>query len=756
MMLVRDLVGAPEGGRRIASRSIFLVGAAAIALTGGAVAHAQTAPAQADEVVVTAQRKQENIQTVPISLSAITAVTLQNADVKGIGDYFAMVPNVSYVTNGSRDRVDISVRGISNQLDPYGDVRPASYAFYIDDFNVAALTSNPQIDDLARVEVLRGPQGTYFGRNAEGGAINIATNRPQASAFYGDGSVDYSSFNTLRLQGDVNIPLIADKLAIRIAGQSDTSDGNIKNINPIGGGNNTDYKNIRFSIRATPIDNLTWDTTVDYSNEKDGMRDGVPTGYLTATWRSVYYKGAAGLGSPNGVGFFPSNTDEVNYNTPQSVGTEYAYISSRLSYDLPGMNFTGILGYGRSHVYNHGDVDGSSFDYFNEIDDLHRNTESAEFRLSSRGSSKLEWTAGANFGMDWGNTAQSTVYGTQSAPGVGAHPAGFQITGNYNGERDSYAAAFGQLTYHFTDKLSLLVGGRYSYEVSQGDFTQYSSQVLAYQQPNQTANFSDFSPKVTLDYQWSPDLLLFTTASKGYKAGGVQPIQAGVPVSYKPETLWNFEGGAKFYAFDHRLRADVTAFYEIWNDLQESERYLYLLGTTLKSFTATANAASAHSYGIEASVTAKVTPNFTVDSQFGWDEAKYDQWSNALIDGGLVNASGLPLVDAPQFTAGAQGEYRHKLTNDYDGFGRIEWSYRDKTYSNIDALRYQYFPFIAPAYSNVNLRVGLEREHWRMTFFVENLLNAKYYTNIYEKAFYSGVTVQPSFQSIGVSLTFKH
>ena len=166
-------------------KSIFYTcGVAAAAMVAGFAtsAQAQDAPVEEastpGEIVVTAQRREQSLQDVPIAITAVTAETLQDQNVQSVEDYFALTPNVSFQSNGSRDRKDLSIRGISNQLNPYADVRQSTYAFYIDEFNVAAGTSNPQIVDLERIEVLRGPQGTYFGRNAVGGAINVITKKP--------------------------------------------------------------------------------------------------------------------------------------------------------------------------------------------------------------------------------------------------------------------------------------------------------------------------------------------------------------------------------------------------------------------------------------------------------------------------------------------------------------------------------------------------------------------------------------------------
>ena len=313
-----------------------------------------------DEVVVTAQRRTESIQDVPIAITAVGEQTLRDSNVKGIEDYFALTPNVSFRSDGSRDRKDLSMRGISNQLNQYANVRPATYAFYIDEFNVVAGTSNPQIVDLERIEVLRGPQGTYFGRNAVGGAINVITKKPDDN-WYGELGLDYSSHNTRNGHGVINVPVIDGKLALRASGQIEKSDGWIENINPVGGGNDYDYKTYRAQARLTPTDKLTWDFAYSYSNEETGMRVGVPTGFITATWRAVYYGNQPGdITNPDGVGFYPENDDSVNFNRAQKVGSQYDYASTRAVYEFDKVSLTAVAGRIKSDVFNYGDVDAAA------------------------------------------------------------------------------------------------------------------------------------------------------------------------------------------------------------------------------------------------------------------------------------------------------------------------------------------------------------------------------------------------------------
>lgn len=268
---------------RVASWTVaaFLVCASASAQESNSTTSQSLTPV-VEEIIVTAQRREESIQDVPISISALSGDQMDKLNVRGIEDVFSRAPNVSAVTNGSRDRKEISIRGISNQLDPYTNIRSATYSFYIDEFNVVAGTNNPQILDLERVEVLRGPQGTYFGRNSIGGAINVTTRKPNDDWFAQIG-LGYSSFDTREASAIVNVPIVEGIFAIRGSGLFEASDGNIGNINSIGGGNDSDYKTGRLIARWTPTDSTTSDTTFSYTREKVGMRSGVPTGHLTLT-----------------------------------------------------------------------------------------------------------------------------------------------------------------------------------------------------------------------------------------------------------------------------------------------------------------------------------------------------------------------------------------------------------------------------------------------------------------------------------------
>ncbi|WP_439532777.1 TonB-dependent receptor [Polymorphobacter sp.] len=760
------------------TKSMLCLGVAAAALSAATVQAQEVAQAEVntgglDEIIVTAQRRSESIQDVPIAITAISAETLRSGQVRGIGEVIALTPNISFQSNGSRDRKDLAIRGISNQLNPTSDVRQTSTPFYIDEFNVVAGTTNPQIVDLERVEVLRGPQGTYFGRNSIGGAINVITKKP-VDRFEGEVELGYSSFDTKRAMGVLNVPIVPGLLAIRASGQYEKTDGNIKNINPIGGGNDGEFWTGRVQARLTPNDRLTWDFTYSYSDERLGMRDGVPTGYVTNTWNSVYYL-SRGLPSTNplnpdigikstdrdGVGFFPDNNNRVNFNRAQQVGSTYQFASTRFEWDFDDVTMTGVLGHLKSDVVNFGDVDGGSKDFFYEDFTLTRKSTSGEIRLASNGTRFFNWNLGFFMGRDTGITNQSTFHGNESPLCPGTTPGrtcpGLEATGLDSDSSTKYLAMFGETSFNLSDQFQVILGLRYSFEKT-FNVSQTRSNRNVTGTNNRNAPFEDVSPKVTIRYKPSDDLMFYATAARGFKAGGTQTSgSALLSNDFQPETIWNYEVGTKFSMFDNRLRFDVSAFYMDWKDVQQTIRFQFVnpADNAILSVSGVANAGAAESYGVEASFDASVSDNLTLSGFVGFNENKWKDFRNALVEGVILDVTGQRLVNAPRWTAGAQGQFTQPINDTAGVFARAEYQFRGETLATPFAYRYPTYPFIAPSYHNVNLRAGVDVGQFRATVFVENLFNARYFNNAYEKAFYSGVQVEPSLQRIGGSIGYK-
>jgi iron complex outermembrane receptor protein len=735
--------------------AVFAAACAAAAMAEDAAK--DTAADALEEITVTAQRRAENARDVPISLTVFTADAINQQNFQGVQSYFSQTPNVSFTSEGTRDRQQLALRGISDQLSPDNNIKEGSFGFYIDEFNVAQGTSNPEIVDVDRIEVLRGPQGTYFGRNAVGGAINITTKQP-TNDFFAEASSQYSSFNTVDSHVILNLPLIDNVLAVRIVGRSETSDGDIKNINPIGGGNNSKYNYGKFIVRYTPNDRLTIDTTATVTTEHMGMRDGVPSGVLGDFSASVLYSGPPynGKAIPDGVGFYPNNTTEVNFNRPQADGEIFDYASNRIKYNADAFTITNVVGYLYSNEFEGGDIDGSSLDLWYEHESIKRSSMSEEFRIQSLPGHPVDWTAGFYYGHDIGHATQYTFAGSDNPFGL---PEGYEVTSSLSDSSDLSYAVFGEGVWHIDPALSLTLGARYTRETVYNDgFNTSGTTELNF--VNGSATFNNFSPRLSLLYLASDQVNLYATISRGFKAGGVeaQPIAAGGNQTYKPETLTNYEFGVKSESADKRLRLDADVFYMDWKDIQAD----YSIGQQLPNnggvyfITGIANAASARSYGFETEATALVVSNLTVGAGAGYDRAYYGEYQNAETGVGTQgNLTGATLPNAPLWTLHADSQYNHKFSADLSGFARLEWYYKGGIVPDQNSEFHTGFPWDVPSYDVWNLRAGITRDTWSVTAFCENCVDKKYYTNAYEKAFVTGMFLEPSYRNIGVKLTVR-
>lgn len=729
-----------------------------------------------EEITVTAQRRAENARDVPISLTVFSATEIEQQNFQGVESYFAEAANVSFTSEGTRDRKELSLRGISDQLSADNNIREGSFGFYIDEFNVAQGTSNPEIVDIDQIEVLRGPQGTYFGRNAVGGAINITTKQP-TNDFFAEASAQYSSFTTFDVHGILNLPLIDHTLAVRLVAREEKSDGNINNVNAIGGGNGSKYTYGKVIVRYTPTENLTVDLTGVVTSESVDMRNGVPSGVFgdfgcELYGGSPYSKPNPGyLGptrspfacpflpvDPDGRGVYPNNVNTVSYNRPQDDGTHFSYATNRIKYAADNFTVTNVFGYLYSNEVEGGDIDGSGLDLFYEGESIKRSSVSEELRVQSvpAAGRAFDWTGGFYYGHDYGNATQYTYAGLAGGALFGL-PEGYQLTSSLGNSSDFSDALFGEVVWHAAPSLSLTLGARYTHEtVSNVGYNTSGAQVLNYVDGN--ATFNNFSPRFTAFYAIDNQTNLYATVSRGFKAGGVeaQPVAAGGNQVYKPETLWNYEFGVKSESADKRLRFDADVFLMNWKDIQADYAIGQVSGGGVSFITGVANAASARSYGFETEATAVVAQGLTVGAGAGYDRAYYVSFPNAESGLGTTgDLSGATLPNSPKWTLHAESQYTHNFDAEQSGFLRLEWHYKGGIKSDQNSEFHEGFPWDVPSYNLWNLRAGYTRGNWTVTAFDENFLNKKYYTNAYEKAFVDGMFIEPGYRNIGVRVTVR-
>jgi len=729
--------------------------AVAVLAVTAAPALAQNA-APLEEVVVTAQQREQSLQDVPIAISAFNTEDIQKNMFRDVTDFVGRVPNASFVSNGARSRRAISMRGITNFVNSNQARRTATFGFYLDGFNLATSSINPPIMDIERIEVLRGPQSTYFGANALGGGINVTSVAPKSDEFEGSIMADYGRFDTLDVEGTLNIPLVKDVLGARINYKDWSSDGNIRNINPQGGGNDSDYQYWRASLLWTPSDSLSVTLTASDASEDVGMREGVPSGVFSTFAGGTLFanfpdRDGDGLADPDpdGVGFFPDNQDKVNFNAPQSVGTDFEYYIARIDYDFANMRATSITGYMESDFFLRGDIDGGSGDYFQEFRTIPRESTTQEFRLQSTGESKLNWNVGFFYSDDEGFIDNKTFVGAEEPFGL---PEGFLIDSEESLGTSEVLALFGQVDYALTDQLVLTVGGRYSEETIDTDISGFGGGVSQELQVKDT--FEDFSPKVSLRYDIDEEASVYATVAKGFKSGGVQVAPVSDLETYDPEELWNYEIGYKADLLDRTLRINAAIFYMDWTDLQaafqesgvDDEGEFFIFGGI-------DNADSAESYGAELSITSAPVAGLVMNLNLGYLKAEFEEFT-ALIDGADRVLDGRTIPNSPEWTVSADAEYSFPISNGLDAFVRGEYIYRDSLRSTVAALIQEGFPWEVPSYDIVNLRLGVQHENYSVTAYVENLFDDTYFTNAFQKAFSGGLHIEPGVQRYGVRVRY--
>lgn len=699
-----------------------------------------------EEVVVTAQQREASLQDVPISVSAFTETDIQKNMFRDVTDFVARTPNASFVSNGARSRREISMRGVTNFIGANNARRTSSFGFYVDGFNLSSSSINPPIMDIERIEVLRGPQSTYFGANALGGGISVTTNAPNTEEVEGSVMVDYGRFNTTDIEGILNVPLVKDQLAARINYKNFSSDGNIVNINPQGGGNDTEYEYVRASLLWTPTENLSLTFTYSDASEESGMREGIPSGVLSTFGDFLY----GGFADPDGVGFFPQNDNRVNFNAPQSVGTDFEYSIARIEYDFDNLRFTSITGYMESDFFLQGDIDGGSVDYFQEFRTIPRESTTQEFRLQNTDDSKLQWNVGLYYSDDEGFIDNRTLVGAAEIFGF---PEGAQIDGEETFASSEVYAVFGQANYALTDSLTLTFGGRYSEETIFTDASGFGGSSIS--ELTVEDKFTDFSPMVAVRYDLSDDASVYATVAKGFKSGGVQLAPTPESETYDPEELWNYEIGYKAEYLNRTLRVNASAFYMDWTDLQASfQESGEDANGEFFIFGGVDNADSAESYGIELSVTSAPIEGLVMNLNVGWLQAEYKDFTT-LIDGENRVLDGLTIPNSPEWTISADAEYSFQLTGELDAFVRGEYIYRDEIRSSTAALIQEGFPWVVPNYDIFNLRAGIQHENYTVALYVENLFDDSYFTNAYQKAFMGGLHIEPGVQRYGLRARYN-
>ena len=610
-------------------KTALLAGAAWSALSPFAMA--QDAPAAQsaalDDVIVTARRTEESAQRTPLSLSAFSGESLNQAGATQTTDLQGLVPNLNIVQGrASSNSTNIYIRGVG-QPDALQTFDPA-VGVYIDDVYYSRIRGT-QFDllDLERVEVLRGPQGTLYGKNTIGGALKLVSRRP-GQEFRARGSVAYGSYNMIDVQGSVSGP-ISDSLALGFSALHSSRDGYVSN--PVTGAeyNDKNTNAFRAALAWNPSDNLRVDLTADYSNDDAGLTVGQSQNSLIGSSGQTI----VAVTSPPPPWNFQAVVDPT---LPNETRLESRGVSLNAAFDLSdALTIRSITGYRRLNTDDYIDFDGTPREVSSALVAVDQDQFSQELQATFE-SGPITAVGGLYYLQENIDSHQEAY--ADDLLGAAFLNSTFTRTVDDTLETTS-KAAYGNLTWALSDRFRVSGGVRYTEEDKDYDRTT-STFFGALPAFNATfpflppvASFTDTSYMASADYQATENVMIYARFSQGFKSGGYngRANSTAEATQYDPETADSYEVGFKSTLYDSRVRLNVAAFTTDYQNFQarvsglDIDPITNLPAAKLSVINAGAMAIS----GLEVDAAWKVTDAFTFDTQIGLLDAEYDVFADA-------------------------------------------------------------------------------------------------------------------------------
>ena len=689
----------------------------AVALGANGMAFAQEADEDSGKrlatVTVTAQKVEQNLQDVPISITAIDATTLETREIDGFDQLQYVAPGLAFNAGVNARQSASTIRGIGTSLFNIGI--EASVAVSVDGVIMGREGAGIfDLSDVQRVEVLRGPQGTLIGKNASAGVISIVTKDP-TDAFEANVSAAYGSFNEVNLTGAVSGPLTS-RINGRISAYSNTRDGYIDNINPNAPQDEVNERNeqgVRAKLDFKLSETSNFLLSADYATRDEA------TGALTLREPSAGGPGTGllGFGVPvigpvsaaNGIKAGPNNR-QIASEAEFSSEMEAWGLSGEYSQSFGDFEFVSLTAYREWTSVDNNDSDLIPLPFLAiNSGDLAQDQFSQEFRLISPRNQKLTYTVGA-FYFHQTIEQDNIQFGTAGLNLLGALPPGLRVGTNLQSDfEETNYAVFGQGQYAVTDKLSLIgglrllrseVSGGQEKFVASGAVAPFAGQAVSNGRESASDEESAVVWRLGAQYYATDNLNLFATVTRGYKAAGivqglsVRPIQGNTLPTVDAEIPTQFEVGLRKTSLDGRLVTNFTGFYSEIEDFQAQTLIPGPSGTPI--FTV-ANAGKVETYGLEGEITALPTDNLTLSTAFAYTNATFKDFDQApcyalqtaaegcVTQGGnrFQDLAGKDLANAPEWVINALARYDFSLTDSIDAFAQLGVQYRGESQSGI-------------------------------------------------------------------------
>ena len=715
---------------------------------------------QLEEIVVTAQRRTENLQDVPITINALTGEQLARSGIEYTTDLqfhvpgFVLSPNAQFglpfLRGVGTDQITVGLEG-SVAVHSNGVYLPRLVSSIMDFY------------DIERIEVIKGPQGTLFGRNATGGVINVTTRQPEAD--FG-GYVDFSAGNyeTLRVSGAVNVPLADNKAILRVAALGSFDDGYASNPYLSDDSEETDVVSFRTQLLFNVTDDLSIRLFGDYTKDESSRGQ-------SAQLQPVF---ASNLGVIFGAPLYTDIRTQSADALLQLDLEDYGF-GAEIIWDLGSMEFKSISSYREYEQTWALDFDVSELNLIFSAPSESSESVLQEFQLASTGGGPLEWLVGAFLFFEEPEQDFRLLFGAAPLGGTALTPGGFYDSGIADVTRvetEAYAV-FGQVGYSFTDQWRATLGLRYSYEQKDVD---YNFTLLNIPTPATAADlianrpglgFSPFgdapknswnalTPKFGIEFAMTEDVLWFASATRGFKSGGFNSLLFGASPtleSVAEEFIWSYEGGVKASLMDGRLRANAAFFYYDYSDLQQNVLTEEAIAAG-NGFANVRNVGDAEVWGVELELDIAATDYLFFDGQLAYLDTEIERLQAPNPnDPPDVDHDGNDLPKAPEFSINLGSEYHMSL----DGLGslilRMEYSYRDKIFYTLfnDPLA------ASDSHDIVNGRLTFTSrdDGWSAALYVRNLLDENYEVGGFRGGAFGNIAQFGRPRTYGINLNYN-
>ena len=690
-----------------------------------------------EEIIVTARKKDESIQDVPMAVTAITD-QLRESSVRRIEDIQAFAPNLFINrTPGIGSGAAITIRGVAS-LESDKSYEP-SIGVVMDGIFLGT-SSGVLLDnfDIERIEVLRGPQGTLFGKNTTGGILNIIRTPVSLNEMGADVSVTVGDFGRQDIKAVIQIPIIEDKLGVKLFAANIEHDGHVYNtyLNKPAGGD--DKKNFGFTALWQPNDNFS--LKLHHEIMEDNSEQGVyinrnPVGILACTIHQIGFDPNEGCEKDANDGPDSVESDASNFSN-----NEYESTIITANYDTESFLYTYIYSTRDMDEQNMQDFDGSAvrmlrMNYFNDWEQT-----SHEFRVTSQFSEKVQFIAGiydweVEYEQNWDVYDLFYQLGRLGTPGyitdqrTGLAWGSDMASSNGQSQNTESLAVFFSSDWYVNDQWTVTVGARWTEE--EKDFLGGNKGLLYYPDRGEArpalfepvpykGKWDEVTPKLGVRWQPNDDLMLYYNYSEGFKSGGFFGRQANFDIyaGYEPEFVKNFEFGWKSTLQDGRMILNGAIFKSDYDDKQES----ILIPVDLTNVaTVVRNAASMEMTGFELELQYQVTAAWDLMVTYGYLEAEYaDYLADLNGDGVITDNSGLIPRNTPENTFGITTSYTTQI-GDGELKGRLSYRFRDEMNSDSSNKPEGALDSI----ENVNATISYSLENYSITVWGRNLTDER-------------------------------